>query len=513
MSATYCRKFTYSLSPDSDLHADILEMAQRAQNNRACLRFDVLHQTDSEHNHYQLYEVWAHRNAYDAFHQMPENHRIFEHIKLTANDSDSAQTTPLRVVSLNNNKSTAKPPFWDPYLWICFAMCVGVMGTALVSPLYPLYQARWDLSAGDITILYVVYMGSALASLLFLGRLSDRKGYLLVLRLALSMVTLGIFLSAIAWNLSSFLFSRILIGLASSMIVTAASLGLSKLNRTGDVQRAAASTTLMLALGFGLGPVVGGIIAQWLPQPLVSSYIPSLILGVLAIYALYKIRVPSSTSTHSRPYSWRDYLPSIVLPSPGLRQPFLLGCLSTCCAFSMFSLYASLAPSFMANMVPWHGPVVSGFSIGIILFLSSGTQLLARRLHSKKCVMLGLAAFTVACLSLGLNIQSASALLFICSVLMTSIGHGFCMLGGMSIVNKVAPSHLRAGMTSTYLIIGYLGAIIPTLAIGWLADLIGLNSALAWYCGTLALLTVVLGLIAWRTPLVPTHLLPGHQST
>lgn len=511
MSATYCRKFTYQLLPNTDLHADIQKMARRAQANSHCLRFDIL-QHDDQDQHYQLYEVWQSRAAYDAFHQADANQIIFEQITLLAPNAQSTHTQSLNVIALSQPTPRKKTQHWDPYLWICFAMCVGVMGTALVSPLYPLYQLRWGLSPGDITVLYVVYMGSALASLLFLGRLSDRKGYLLVLRIALCLVTLGLFFSAIAWDLSSFLFSRILIGLASSMIVTSASLGLSKLNRTGDIQRAAASTTLMLALGFGLGPVVGGIIAQWLPNPLVSSYIPSLLLGVLAIYALYKISPPPVPRTQHN-YSWRDYLPAIVLPSAGLRRPFLLGCLATCCAFSMFSLYASLAPSFMENMVPWHGPVVSGFSIGIILFLSSGTQLLARRVHSKKCVLLGLASFTLACISLGQNIQSASAWLFVFSILMTSIGHGFCMLGGMSIVNKVAPSHLRAGMTSTYLIIGYLGAIVPTLALGWLADLIGLDSALAWYCGILAFVTLALGIIGWRTPLVPTHLLPGQQST
>lgn len=386
-------------------------------------------------------------------------------------------------------------------------MCVGVMGTALVSPLYPLYQERWQLSSGDITILYVVYMGSALASLLFLGRLSDRKGYLLILRAALTVVTAGILLSAFAWNLSSFIVSRVFIGLASSLIVTAASLGLSQLSRNGDIQRAASSTTLMLAFGFGLGPVVGGTIAQWIPYPLISSYIPSLVLGVLAIYALFKIRVPDKAPNPLQ-YTWRQWLPTLTLPQAHLRKPFFLGCLAACSAFSMFSLYASLAPSFMATMVPWHGPMVSGFSIGIILFVSSGTQLLARRVHSKRNVLLGLSAFTIASLSLWKNIESASAILFGFSVAMTSVGHGFCMLGGMSVVNKVAPAHLRSGMTSTYLIIGYLGAILPTLALGWLADKIGLNKALAWYCGLLALSTCSLAISVWRTPIIRQEIIP-----
>src|SRR5690606_24880388 len=82
--------------------------------------------------------------------------------------SSRLATTPRNFLSRNIHHY--------PYLWVCFAMCVGVMGTALASPLYPLYQEAWNLSAGDITLVYVVYMASALCGLLFLGKLSDQYG-------------------------------------------------------------------------------------------------------------------------------------------------------------------------------------------------------------------------------------------------------------------------------------------------------------------------------------------------
>ena len=66
--------------------------------------------------------------------------------------------------------STLMQRHWPPFAWVCFAMCVGVMGTALASPLYPLYQAHWGLQPSHITGIYVAYMFGALASLLFLGR-------------------------------------------------------------------------------------------------------------------------------------------------------------------------------------------------------------------------------------------------------------------------------------------------------------------------------------------------------
>ena len=66
------------------------------------------------------------------------------------------------------------------------------MGTALASPLYPLYQAHWGLLPSHITGIYVAYMLGALASLLLLGRLSDRFGFLPVLRSGLMLVTVGV---------------------------------------------------------------------------------------------------------------------------------------------------------------------------------------------------------------------------------------------------------------------------------------------------------------------------------
>jgi hypothetical protein len=63
---------------------------------------------------------------------------------------------------------------------------------------------------------------------------------------------------------------------------------MTQLNNKGDLQRAAATTSLTIAFGFGLGPVVGGLMAQWVPFPLVSSYLPPIALSFLGIHALFR---------------------------------------------------------------------------------------------------------------------------------------------------------------------------------------------------------------------------------
>lgn len=368
------------------------------------------------------------------------------------------------------------------YLWVCFAMIVGVMGTALASPLYPLYQDAWALNTGAITILYVVYMASALSSLLFLGRISDQRGFIVVLRGGLVVITIGLIFSTIAWDYWSFLISRIIIGLASSLIVTSASIGLTRLNRSKDLQRAAATTSLLIAFGFGLGPVIGGLIAQWAAYPLRSSYIPSILMGFIAIYALFILpnHPPAITNPPQKTKAfWR---PSVCIPAGTQRYLFILGSLSAFSAFAMFSLFASLAPSFMSTMVPWHGPAVSGLSIGVILFLSSGFQLMVRRWPIKRNLLIGFSSFLISCALLSLNTQYTSSWLFISCVVLIALGHGLCLIGGMSIVNQISSPEHRAATTSSYLIIGYLGAIIPILGMGYIADLFGMTVALLSFC-------------------------------
>ena len=97
---------------------------------------------------------------------------------------------------------------WSPFNWICYAMCVGVMGTALASPLYPLYQAEWDLRTSTLTQLFVVYMFGVMAALLILGRATQRFGFLPVLRAGLICMTVGVLLSMLSNGPVLFAISR-----------------------------------------------------------------------------------------------------------------------------------------------------------------------------------------------------------------------------------------------------------------------------------------------------------------
>lgn len=388
-------------------------------------------------------------------------------------------------------------------------MCVGVMGTALASPLYPIYQQAWGLRPSDITMVFVVYMFGTLTSLLFLGRLTQRHGFLPILRTGLALMTAGVVLSALAWNVPVFMLARLMIGLASGMITTSASIGLVQARPGRDPRRTAALTTMAMTLGFGLGPLVGGLIAQWLPYPLVTAYVPTAAMGLLAVYALHRLDLPRATAPDDAlpPGTWRgviaQWLPRLTPPPRARRRQFWLASMVAFSAFGMFSLYSSLAPSFMQEIVPWHGPAVSGLSIAMILFLSSGFQFVVRNWRTKHVALASGCSLVLCNLLLMATTLTRSTPLFAVAVLVTAFGHGLANVAGMGVLSKLTTPEKRGGLLSSYLIVGYLGTIVPILGMGWLSDHVGLNRGLLVFCSAMALLCALLTALIARTEEIP----------
>ncbi len=387
----------------------------------------------------------------------------------------------------------------SPFTWVSFALIVGVMGTALISPLYALYKETWQLQASDVSLIYVMYMGGALCSLLFLGRLPDTLGFRPVMKKGLALAFAGTFISMIAWNVASLNTGRFVVGIASGMITTSATAGLSALAGPGQMRRVAILTSFLIAFGFGLGPLLGGIMGQWAPYPLATTYIPTLVLVSLALYALTQLHLPErAQGTAGRTFHWRDSLPKLTWPQRDASMAFLLTCALPFLAFGVFGLYASMSPLFLDELVPWHGPVVSGTAIAIILLTSAGVQILAARLPTHWCGAIGLFCLALSNAALMLNMGTGSTLLFALGVLLTATGHGMCMLAGMSMINRIASAGNRSGLLSTYLVIGYIGSMVPMMGIGWIADRWGMSAAVNSFCILVMTLGSVLAVLFLR---------------
>lgn len=387
-----------------------------------------------------------------------------------------------------------------PFAWLSFSMITGVMATALASPLYGLYREQWQLQASDISLVYVIYMAGALCGLLLLGRLPDRIGFLRVMRWGMALGLLGTALCLAAPGMGTLSAGRFTVGVASSMLTTSSLAGLALVAPPAHAQRTATLSSFLMALGFGLGPLVGGIFGQWVPWPLRTSYLPTLVLMAVGLVALFHLPLPAHVRLPAVRMTLADVLPRMTAPPAGDLGAFVLVCCLPLLGFAVFGLYAAMSPLFLADLVPWHGPIVAGLAIALILFASATVQVLCARMPTHRCGAAGFLALAASNAVLIANLANRSAALFALGVALTAVGHGMCMVSGITMVGRIARPDQRSGLLSSYLVAGYVGSMVPMLGMGWIADRWGMDTAVTLFCASVCVAGSLVGLLFLRHP-------------
>ncbi|MEG0489118.1 MAG: MFS transporter [Acinetobacter sp.] len=375
---------------------------------------------------------------------------------------------------------------WRPFLMISLALCIGTIGTALASPLYPIYQQLWHLLPSQITYIFVAYMFGCLTTLLFLGRTSNSFGFIRTLQIGLFFAIIGLTLSVFASNTYYLGFGRFIIGIASGLISTSAMLGLIYTIPESHKQNAAQLSSIITVIGFGLGPFIGGAIAQFSDQPLVTPYLPVIFAAILSFISLFRIK---TASFEKQPFS---IAPHLELPETQFKTLFYITSFSAFCAFGSFSLFASLAPSFIKDVIPWHGPLVSGATIASILLVSASAQWFAKSLNMHKTLNLGLMFLMISYVILSICMIMHWSWLFFISVVCVGMGHGLSLLGAFALIHHMTHIENRAAVVSTYLFIAYFGTIIPIITAGYLSDHFGFMVGILGFCLGIGILCIYL---------------------
>lgn len=375
---------------------------------------------------------------------------------------------------------------WRPFLMVSLALCIGTIGTALASPLYPIYQQLWQLLPSHITYIFVAYMFGCLTTLLFLGRSSNSFGYIRTLQIGLFFAIIGLSISVVASNAYILGFGRFIIGIASGLISTSAMLGLIYTIPDSHKASAAQLSSIITVLGFGLGPFIGGAIAQFSKYPLVTPYLPVIIGAILSLISLFTLKTVNTVKQKF------NIAPHLELPEPQFKKLFFITSFSAFCAFGSFSLFASLAPSFIKDVIPWHGPLVSGSTIASILLVSAAAQFILKSMPMHSALNLGLNMLITSYVVLAVCMLMHWSVLFFVSVIFVGMGHGMSLLGAFALIHHMTNVKNRAAVVSTYLFLAYLGTIVPIIGAGYVSDHFGFTTGVLSFCVSVGLLCIYL---------------------
>ncbi|MFD0331352.1 MFS transporter [Streptacidiphilus monticola] len=180
------------------------------------------------------------------------------------------------------------------------AFAVVMVGTTLPTPLYGLYRQAWGFSELTVTVVFAVYALGVMTVLTFLGDLSDVVGRrrATLLGLSLAAVSSAIFLAAD--GLPMLMAGRLCSGFSAGLFTGAATAYVLELAPPGAHDRAAFVATAANMGGLGLGPVLGGLLAQYAPWPLRLPYLVHLLLTLAATAVTWRL---PETVTEAKP--WR----------------------------------------------------------------------------------------------------------------------------------------------------------------------------------------------------------------
>ncbi|MFT3875409.1 MAG: MFS transporter [Propioniciclava sp.] len=382
-----------------------------------------------------------------------------------------------------NTDTTAPAGARQPWLRVAAALAMAAWGANQFVPMLLVYRAERGLPETLVTAMFAAYVLGMVPTLLGGAWFSQRHGRRLMVRISVVLMAVASLLLLAGADVPALLFAgRIVAGAGVGFAMGAGSAWVSALSSDRPAGTGARRAALAMTAGFGLGPILAGALAQWVPAPLQLPYAVHLVLQTLAAVAVWNapeprpettalLRLGAVAETVRHQWFW-----TIVLPS----APWVFGTVAV--AFAVVPSVTGPLPGL---------PVVfaAGAAAGIALGTSALVQPLLRRWasgHAATLILIGMG--TVA---LGMLMAMASALwpaswwLPVIAVVLGSC-HALLIVGCMTLVELNSPPGLLAPMTAIVYCLAYIGftapwvvALLALVVPAWVALLVGAVVAVA----------------------------------
>jgi MFS family permease len=373
--------------------------------------------------------------------------------------------------------------FWA----ITFAFLTVMAYNALPAPLYGLYQQRDGFSSFMLTVIFAAYAVGVVISLFTIGHLSDWHGRrrLFVPSLLTCMISAAVFLT---WReLPGLMVARFIGGLGVGMVTATATAWIAELHRTArpdaSVRRAQVVSTAANLGGIGTGPLVGGILAEWVPSPLTVPYLVAL--GTMALALVCVLASPETRDAVVPRPAWRPQ--RVAVPANALARYISSG-IGAGISFAVFGLFTSLAPAFLAG--PLHHPslALAGATAFAVFAAAAVSQSVIRTQAPRVIIAAGIAVMVsgLALLVVSVWLPAPSIVLFLLGGIITGAGAGALFKGVVAMVALDAPPERRAEALAGMFLAGYIGLSLPVVALGVMTQYLSLRLSLLIFTGALA---------------------------
>jgi predicted MFS family arabinose efflux permease len=350
-----------------------------------------------------------------------------------------------------------------------FAFLVVMMFATLPSPLYGLYRTRDHLSAVTITVVFAIFAGGTIITLLREGRIAARFGRRgAMLGGVATMMVAAVVLAA--WKaLPGLLIGRLLTGVAIGLAAGVAIPYLIELRLRDDPKASPVGArnlgTAVNVGALGIGPLVAGCLAQWVAQPLTVPYIVMIVLGAVAIFG---VAGAPETGTPAPRTAAQDR-PAGPVRRPRLPVP---AAAATIAAFAASGLFAGLSGLILATTLHQTSHALSGATLFLVFAAGVAAQLGTSRLEASRVLAFGTISMIVGLVLLvvAVRLSTPSLALFMIGGALIGAGAGAIYKGTTGIVLEATAPENRVAMTSALVIAVFVGLSVPVVGAGIALD-------------------------------------------
>ena len=259
---------------------------------------------------------------------------------------------------------------------------------------------------------------------------------------------------------------------------------IAELDGAADKSRAALIAVVSNFVGVAIGPLISGVLAEYAPLPLQLPFL--IYIGVVAVTALFVARSPETVTAPLTPGPSRS---SITVPH-AIRARFIAPAVTAFTMFSLYGFYFALAPGVLIESLHESNRAVGGAVVFELGLVSAATILFTRTLASRTCMLAAL-VLLLPSLALLIAAQAQGSLpLLLLGTTLSGISGALGYSGSLQVVNQIAPADQRAGVSSAYFLVCFIGNSLPVIAVAVLTrafDSLVADSAFAIALAFLAL--------------------------
>ena len=368
---------------------------------------------------------------------------------------------------------------------------------------FPAITRGFGLTIGDIQWVVICYVLTYASLLLALGRIGDTIGHTVVYRAGLVCSAVALLLVSCAPSYGAMLFFRCLQGVGAALVMSCGAAMVTSLYGEARRSRALGIYTMMMALGWMLGPLLGGTLTSiwdwpavfWFRIPIAIAALllvrgmpaapprqaserfdiasaVALALGLVTmLMAINRIRELSAVGlgllsiiafagfAFRQSRAERPIIAMKVFTLPGFALLNLVSVLANLAAFSVWLL----VPYYLARMPHYSltegGAILAAGAAGAALAAPIGGRLIGWHFSAERLVVAGAVIIGVGLLLLGAWTEQTPTALRVAGLVVQGVGLGLFQLAYSDIVTAALPLTERGVAGSLALLTRTLGTV------------------------------------------------------